>query len=157
MNAGIQDAFNLAWKLGLVASKFAHADLLDSYESERMPIDLSIIRWTDRGTRLLFSRGSTAHTFLRQLLSNLTRFDFVRQRITRAASQIATNYRGSSIVEEHTLAAGPRAGDRAPDATVQVAATGASIRLFDLFGEGRHALLLLWPKDFDAAHLNIGD
>jgi len=39
MNAGIQDAFNLAWKLGLVDFNAARPDLLSSYEAERMPIE----------------------------------------------------------------------------------------------------------------------
>src|SRR5262245_66638175 len=34
MNTGIQDAYNLAWKLALVARGLAHASLLDSYEVE---------------------------------------------------------------------------------------------------------------------------
>jgi 2-polyprenyl-6-methoxyphenol hydroxylase-like FAD-dependent oxidoreductase len=38
MNTGIQDAFNLAWKLALVHHDVADANLLDSYEAERRPI-----------------------------------------------------------------------------------------------------------------------
>jgi hypothetical protein len=38
MNSGIQDAFNLAWKLALVCQGHAAAALLDSYESERRPV-----------------------------------------------------------------------------------------------------------------------
>lgn len=38
MNSGIQDAFNLAWKLALVCQGHADAALLDSYEAERRPI-----------------------------------------------------------------------------------------------------------------------
>ncbi|HZR80099.1 MAG TPA: FAD-dependent monooxygenase [Candidatus Binatia bacterium] len=38
MNSGLQDAFNLAWKLALVCSGESSADLLDSYEVERRPV-----------------------------------------------------------------------------------------------------------------------
>jgi 2-polyprenyl-6-methoxyphenol hydroxylase-like FAD-dependent oxidoreductase len=38
MNCGIQDAFNLAWKLALVHHGAADPALLDSYEAERRPI-----------------------------------------------------------------------------------------------------------------------
>jgi hypothetical protein len=38
MNIGMQDAFNLAWKLALVARGRAHASLLDSYQAERHPV-----------------------------------------------------------------------------------------------------------------------
>ena len=35
MNSGLQDAFNLAWKLALVHHGAGHPKLLDSYEAER--------------------------------------------------------------------------------------------------------------------------
>jgi 2-polyprenyl-6-methoxyphenol hydroxylase-like FAD-dependent oxidoreductase len=38
MNSGLQDAFNLAWKLALVCDGIADAALLDSYEAERRPV-----------------------------------------------------------------------------------------------------------------------
>ena len=38
MNTGLQDAYNLAWKLALVVKGRADAALLDSYEDERMPV-----------------------------------------------------------------------------------------------------------------------
>ncbi len=38
MNTGIQDMHNLAWKLAAVVSGWASADLLDSYEAERLPV-----------------------------------------------------------------------------------------------------------------------
>ena len=38
MNSGLQDAFNLAWKLALVSAGHSAAALLDSYEAERRPV-----------------------------------------------------------------------------------------------------------------------
>jgi 2-polyprenyl-6-methoxyphenol hydroxylase-like FAD-dependent oxidoreductase len=38
MNTGIQDAYNLAWKLALVLDAAAPEALLDSYEAERRPV-----------------------------------------------------------------------------------------------------------------------
>jgi hypothetical protein len=38
MNTGLQDAFNLAWKLALVCDGVADSSLLDSYEAERRPV-----------------------------------------------------------------------------------------------------------------------
>jgi 2-polyprenyl-6-methoxyphenol hydroxylase-like FAD-dependent oxidoreductase len=42
MNSGLQDAFNLAWKLALVCQRHCTAALLDSYEAERLPVAESI-------------------------------------------------------------------------------------------------------------------
>ena len=40
MNSGLQDAFNLAWKLALVSEGRSSETLLDSYEAERRPVAL---------------------------------------------------------------------------------------------------------------------
>src|SRR4029434_3744855 len=48
MNTGIQDAWNLGWKMGLVARGFARDRLLDTYEAERWPVGQFLLRYTDR-------------------------------------------------------------------------------------------------------------
>ena len=48
MNTGIGDAYNLAWKLALVAKGQARPALLDSYEAERMPVVRRVLGGTDR-------------------------------------------------------------------------------------------------------------
>ena len=59
-------------------------------------------------------------------------------------SGIAVDYRHSPIVEDHLGGStGPAAGDRAPDAPLVRASDGGSLRLYDLFAEHRHTLLLL--------------
>ncbi|MEO8440206.1 MAG: FAD-dependent monooxygenase, partial [Spartobacteria bacterium] len=51
MNTGIQDAFNLAWKLALVVRGCAPAQLLGSYHNEREPVAREVLNLTDRITR----------------------------------------------------------------------------------------------------------
>ena len=46
MNTGIDDAVNLAWKLGAVAKGWAGPDLLASYESDRRPIGARNLGWS---------------------------------------------------------------------------------------------------------------
>lgn len=47
MNSGLQDAFNLAWKLALVCNDVADSSLLDSYEAERRPVAEMVVRSGD--------------------------------------------------------------------------------------------------------------
>lgn len=47
MNTGVQDAFNLAWKLALVCDGSADPSLIDSYEAERRPIAEMVVRSGD--------------------------------------------------------------------------------------------------------------
>ena len=59
MNTGLQDAYNLGWKLALVVSGGADAALLDSYEDERMPVARRLLATTDRAFSLVVSdKGS---------------------------------------------------------------------------------------------------
>ncbi|MFJ5226526.1 FAD-dependent monooxygenase [Streptomyces sp. NPDC088400] len=46
MNTGIQDAHNLAWKLGLVLRGYADPSLLDTYEVERRPVAKQNADWS---------------------------------------------------------------------------------------------------------------
>jgi FAD binding domain-containing protein len=143
MNMGIQDAFNLAWKLSLVMKGVAGPQLLDSYEAERKPVDEAVIRQTDRATRLVSLHGAVTRFVRDHLMSLLARLPSVEQKLGEGLSGIAVDYRHGPIVEEHSSGmAGPAAGDRAPDVTV-VNANGGALRLYNLFAERRHALLLL--------------
>src|SRR5262245_29081092 len=46
MNTGLQDAYNLAWKLALVTQGRADATLLESYEAERLPVARRLLETT---------------------------------------------------------------------------------------------------------------
>ena len=49
MNTGLQDAYNLAWKLALVADRRARDALLDSYQAERLPVAERLLGTTPIG------------------------------------------------------------------------------------------------------------
>ncbi|GHO50712.1 FAD-dependent monooxygenase [Ktedonospora formicarum] len=59
---GIQDAFNLSWKLALVLSRKADSRLLDSYEEERLPIGKLTVEQTL--LRTSYRTGIGERTFL---------------------------------------------------------------------------------------------
>ncbi len=48
MNTGIQDAWNLGWKLALVSRGSAFERLIESYDAERWPVGRALLRTTDR-------------------------------------------------------------------------------------------------------------
>src|SRR6266704_508259 len=63
MNTGLQDAYNLAWKLALVVKGRADAALLDTYEAERIPVAHRLLRTTDRLFVLAVSDSRVAALF----------------------------------------------------------------------------------------------
>ncbi|WP_204056850.1 FAD-dependent oxidoreductase [Microbispora corallina] len=129
MNSGIQDAYNLGWKLGAVLAGDASSGLLDTYEEERLPIASWLLDITsdllDAVLEAIKEKGggldAIAATELTQLM--------LRYPWSRLSRQAASR------------SAGPRAGDRAPDAPLRDPATGRRLRLFDLF-RGPHFTLL---------------
>jgi len=154
MNTGIQDAVNLAWKLALVCSGRSDPSLLDSYQSERYPVERSVLRQTDVMFRLA-GASSGIGAFVRQhiapLLGSLT---FVQHGAARLVSEIDIEYEHSAIVEDHYIPHGPRAGDRAPDAVAQLAPDGATVHVVDVCSHPQHTLLII----VDAAdHVALAD
>ena len=120
MNTGLQDAYNLAWKLALVVNNRADATLLDSYEAERMPVAQRLLRTTDRAFELVVSDSWIAGLFRRQIIARVAAFAMTIERVRKFAfrmiSQIGIRYRRSALSQ--TLAGlrhlAPQAGDRFP-------------------------------------------
>jgi 2-polyprenyl-6-methoxyphenol hydroxylase-like FAD-dependent oxidoreductase len=57
INTGLQDAYNLGWKLAPAVQGGAHPALLDSYQTERHPIAEGVLRRTDLGTQVMTLRN----------------------------------------------------------------------------------------------------
>ena len=142
MNTGIQDAVNLAWKLGLVARGVGAPSLLDSYEAERRPVEQSVLQQTDLVTRLVSLEAPLARSLRDRLVPVLLSFDAVRQRARRAVSELAVHYRQSPIVEEHWQPQGPAAGDRAPDMDLTAWDGTRETTLLEALRQARHVLVL---------------
>jgi 2-polyprenyl-6-methoxyphenol hydroxylase-like FAD-dependent oxidoreductase len=119
MNTGIQDAYNLAWKLALVING-APETLLDSYEAERLPVGRKVLQQTDVNHRLRVTGSPLADILMDRVVFPLLRvpaiLDVVGDFVLKRGSQLDVNYRASSL-SEHTggLRKGPKPGDRAPD------------------------------------------
>jgi len=133
MNSGIQDAYNLGWKLGLVLAGAAAPGLLDTYDTERLPIASWLLDITsarlDAALAAIEKPGGGVDAVASAELSQLT----LGYRWSRLSRDAASRPGG--------LADGLRAGDRAPDAPCRDPLTGAQVRLFDLF-RGPHFTLL---------------
>ncbi|MFF7640919.1 FAD-dependent monooxygenase [Streptomyces canus] len=162
MNAGIQDAVNLGWKLGFTAGRRgAEPDngpgaqvLLDSYDDERRPaahrrmVLTHTAFWAEASTGRIPSwlRGAAAPRFAPAVPTLLERRRLVAEAI-RLISQLRVNYRRSPLSVEGTprLRGTPRPGDRLPDATVSVG--GPPQRLHGLLA--RPGVHLLLQRDAD--------
>ena len=119
MNTGIQDAYNLAWKMALVLKGEAGERLLDTYNEERLENAKNLLRTTDR----VFQLAAGPEWFLSFLRTNvfptvagyLFSYDAVKRFVFPLVSQIGINYRHGSL-SRHAGDEGfkVKAGDRMP-------------------------------------------
>jgi 2-polyprenyl-6-methoxyphenol hydroxylase-like FAD-dependent oxidoreductase len=149
MNTGIQDAWNLGWKLGLVARGLAQDRLLDTYEAERWPVGQFLLRYTDRlfSTFTRAMSGRPLATWARRVVvPHVIPHVIGSRRVRRTAfafvSELGIRYRKSPAVAEGApkQQMGPRAGDRLPDAEILV--NGRITYLQEALAGSRLALLL---------------
>jgi 2-polyprenyl-6-methoxyphenol hydroxylase-like FAD-dependent oxidoreductase len=96
MNTGLQDAHNLAWKLAHVAKGLMGPTLLESYQAERHPVGVDVVKSTSAALNAVLARQA-ANPAMRE-------------------TQLLISYRGSPIINDLWPDADPTApapGDRA--------------------------------------------
>jgi 2-polyprenyl-6-methoxyphenol hydroxylase-like FAD-dependent oxidoreductase len=149
MNTGLQDAYNLAWKLALVVQGRADAALLDTYEQERIPVAQRLLRTTDRIFTLLVSDSWFAGLFrtkiIARVLARAMTIERVRRLAFRTISQIGIRYRKSPLSQTHEgLPKGaPVAGDRFPWLQLKLDANGPVEDLYQKLEDTRFNLLVI--------------
>jgi 2-polyprenyl-6-methoxyphenol hydroxylase-like FAD-dependent oxidoreductase len=119
MNTGIQDTYNLAWKLALVLQGNAGEGLLNTYNEERLENAKNLLRTTDRMFEFAAGDewwlGLLRTNVLPPIAKHILSLDAVRNYIFPLLSQTGINYRHSSLSshtgdEDFTV----KAGDRMP-------------------------------------------
>ncbi|MFI9830993.1 FAD-dependent oxidoreductase [Streptomyces sp. NPDC051913] len=138
LNTGVQDAYNLGWKLGQVLAG-ADPTLLDTYEAERQPIAAGVLGL------------STAKW------GGIAKLDPSSMKRGKDEQQLALTYYGGPLAPADGMRTTTlRVGDRAPDAQL-LGADGLRTRLFDLLqgpdftalaygpGAARGLEQLVWP------------
>ncbi|GGW34298.1 FAD-dependent oxidoreductase [Streptomyces caelestis] len=125
LNLGIQDAFNLGWKLAAEVRGWAPEGLLDSYHAERRPVAAAVLDNTRAQMELLSSEpGPTA---VRRLVEELMDFEEVNRYLIEKITAISVRY---DFGEGHALL-----GRRLRDVTLKRG------RLYELMRGGRGLLL----------------
>ncbi|WP_217235982.1 FAD-dependent monooxygenase [Streptomyces sp. AC555_RSS877] len=127
-STGIQDAYNLAWKLALVLSGTAGPGLLESYDAERRPVAEETVR--QAMLRFAVREGKQYQEVAAELLDETTMtFGYCYRSGAFAAEEGAPD----AIVEdpEHP---GARPGARAPH--LELDGPEGPVSVIDLYGDG---------------------
>lgn len=109
MNTGIQDAFNLGWKLAAVVNGQARPELLDSYATERAQVAHRLVKGTRRATRMTLLGNPIATAMRRNLGPHITSRPGIQRILARALTQLDVSYRdGTGGTNDPGLAVGDR-------------------------------------------------
>ncbi|WP_115708425.1 FAD-dependent monooxygenase [Legionella sainthelensi] len=99
LNTGLQDIYNLSWKLALVHKEFAKEYLLDSYHSERHPIAATVLKKTGLMTYMIMIKNPML-IYLRNFIMHIaTSFDFIKNAILYDLAELSVSYSNSPIVK----------------------------------------------------------
>ena len=169
LNSGIQDAYNLMWKLALLQhGKALPVELLDSYTIERHKTAQNLITRVGTATKIVTLRNPLAQKLRNQLAGVLINTSRVRNRMGRDVAMLDIEYKDSPAVAQDLLSnsmadpildrfnvmfnysgygfrAGPSAGKRAPNILMPADGTGLPASLFDYY-RGTHYTLMLFSR-----------
>jgi 3-(3-hydroxy-phenyl)propionate hydroxylase len=156
LNSGVQDAWNLVWKLAFVRAGHAPAALLATYHDERHAAALENLRLTADTMRFLTPRPGPARWRRDAILRLSLPFKAMRKRVNAGHMSNPFTYRGSPLIAEDRQPAlpaamrgtdrkaalavrakfieGPRAGSLAPELVLAPDKAGERLSLLDLFG-----------------------
>lgn len=167
MNTGLQDAFNLAWKIAMALNGTLKAEHLASYSAERHPVAAAVLKTTGFGTDMLTLRSTIARHLRDKVLSIAANLAPFQNRARSTLSELNIHYASSELSKEPSspvsawlFGKGVPAGHRAPDGTLKLF-SGDELRLHTLFSGCRFHLLLFasftgedqWPDFSGIAEL----
>lgn len=154
MNTGLQDAYNLCWKLALHLQGKAKIAILDSYNEERLPNAIELVKTTDRAFSNIIAKGKLINFFKLNILpyiaGTVMGWESVRKMVFKRLSQIGIHYRESAISHNGVSLskAMPHAGDRLPYVMVYDEEKHGQISIYDWLRTTRFvALICLHNED----------
>ena len=134
MNTGMQDAFNLAWKLALVVQGSSPDLLLDTYQEERLPVAEGVLHFTDDIVRMARITNPVKRALRDLVVPLASRLPKIQRRASRRLGQLHVSYAGGR------LSHGDSAGDRMPDMLVRD--QHGTLRLYEALRSHRHVLVM---------------
>lgn len=118
MNTGLQDAYNLGWKLaGAIGGQFNEA-ILESYADERMPVAKALLNTTDKLFKIIISGNWLTSLFRKWVMPHVINFAWknknFREWFFKRLAQLDIAYRDSKLNLNLSTAKNIKAGDRLP-------------------------------------------
>ncbi len=134
MNTGMQDAFNLAWKLALVVRGICDRRLLDSYSAERSKVGDEVLKTAGRLTTVGTLRNPVAQVVRNLVGQFMLGLAPVQREFADTMTEVSIGYQHSPL-NGAALGGGPRPGQRVVPVAGQVPVGSGGAPRFALFAE----------------------
>jgi FAD binding domain len=159
MNTGLQDAFNLGWKLKLLASDQGDAEAIaESYFAERHPVALKVVRETSRMLHFAIISNPVVRAAKKVILPIVSELEPFKKGAALELSGLGISYSPGPLIERDSRAFSHHAG-LAPGSLarhVEVRKAGSSVSLWRELLHPCHTLLLFsGPSPSDKAITKI--
>jgi 2-polyprenyl-6-methoxyphenol hydroxylase-like FAD-dependent oxidoreductase len=137
MNTGMQDAFNLTWKLALVSRGLCQPEpLLGSYSAERSPVVKLLLEFTGKATTASLLHGAVKQSIRNHVASLILGFSPVTHTMSNVLSEITIGYSDSPLNAQSQHAhRGIKPGKRAPIRQNEQPVGSGNAPRFALFAE----------------------
>jgi 2-polyprenyl-6-methoxyphenol hydroxylase-like FAD-dependent oxidoreductase len=150
MNTGMQDAFNLSWKLAMVCRNTCSAKVLDSYSVERSEVGAQVLKAAGRLTAVAVMKNPVAQSVRNLVGRFMLGLAPVRRAMVDTMTEVSIGYHHSPLNGRKVLGlAGPEPGERMPPVSGQRPVGAGDEPRFALFGEPSDAtarLLRDYPR-----------
>lgn len=118
MNTGLQDAYNLSWKLAFVLKGYMKEKILDTYDQERLPFAKQLTKTTDRLFSMVVTKNPFKKLFRNALIwtvsNSIKHFETGRHMFFKLVSQTAIAYPNSMLSKDNGANTMYTAGSRMP-------------------------------------------
>lgn len=99
MNTGLQDVWNLVWKLDMTLRGHGSEELLDSYSTERLPVIKQVLHITDIMTKIMVKPGKLVEMMREAVIPIVSRLAPFQHALVRKLSELDIAYKNSPVIE----------------------------------------------------------
>jgi 2-polyprenyl-6-methoxyphenol hydroxylase-like FAD-dependent oxidoreductase len=117
MNTGMQDAYNLGWKLAYVIQQKAKEKILDSYHAERYPIIKGVVNQTERMTKMMLINNPIISSLRKWIMKPLLKCKKINDKLAMQITQLSLHYIKSPIIHYDSVISSksPAPGENLPN------------------------------------------
>ncbi len=158
LNTGIQDIYNLVWKLALVEKRKAKPGLLNTYHEERFAVGQAVLKKTDIMTRMILLTNPLVTRLRNAFIQFVTSFKKIRKIVVNDIAELDISYANSSIVHESGSLKQLKAGVFLPDFQLLDPVTQKKATRNTMIQGTQHHLIIFSGDDSNVSELtNLAD